>query len=403
HGVERSTSRLPAGGLPLLQEQLKAAGYHTAAFTTCLFVSATFGFERGFDHFDYEYVPAEKVNPKVLDYLSEKTGEPFFLFLHYYDVHHPFTETNPYGESFGDDHMPHLQDVLWRLKKLRGLKVSDLTAEQRDWLADTFHNYEVMSLLTAEENRDMKITKEILLNLSAVYLQKVDPRAMESIMGAYDNGVAYMDKRLAELFDSLKAFPWYENTIFIITSDHGEAFNQHPGITGHGGPPFRELARIPLIMTGPGLPRAARIHDLVMSIDIAPTIMELAGLPPVKGYQGLSLTPAIGGDLVESGEPFPDRPILSGSEETLRLSLQEGDWKLVMSLDIDRSWLFDLSSPEGEHEDLSKADPERVEKMKEALIRSERYNRKAAEMLRLDEVELDESARELLRELGYLK
>ncbi|MBU0753895.1 MAG: sulfatase [Planctomycetes bacterium] len=397
HLVTKRDSRLPAKNLNLLQETFQAGKYHTAAFTTCSFVSPSYGFDRGFDHFFYQYAPAPEMNPEISAYLaSKKFRQPFFLFLHFYDVHSPFDKKNPYGEDFGDLESTNITEIMWKLRELEGQRITDITQEQRDWLHVAFpEELDLQTVLDSEELQDLVITEKLLKNLASFYLQSLDPEAIKSLQGAYDNGVAFMDKNLSELFADLRTFPWYDDTVIVITSDHGEAFNQHPGLFGHGGPPFRELSDIPLIFIGPGVPSGLRITNPVASIDIAPTLLSLAGLPLPQDFQGVSLCPLL------QGEPFLDRPILSGSEATGRASWQEDSWKLIVSLKTDQYWLYDLNSGKSEINDLSESHPDRYNILWNRFQRAEKQNSELGERIQQEKTKLTIEEESRLRKLGY--
>ena len=114
----------------------------------------------------------------------------------------------------------------------------------------------------------------------------------------YDNELAYNDREIGRLVEALKRLELYDETLLLVTADHGEEFGEH-GFTRHGKTLFREALHIPGILK---LPRSSmagvRIPSLVGNIDLAPSLMELAGLPVPSVFQGRSIVPLIeGGDL----------------------------------------------------------------------------------------------------------
>lgn len=395
HGVWMIENRLASLNLPLVQESFQAVGFATAAFTTCQFLSLDYGFTRGFDTFSLNDEPAEKVTPKVIDHLSGME-EPFFLFLHYYDVHAPFTEKNPYGPDLSaGEPTPEAKAEMKRMRALQGKRLKNLTEEERAWIAADYPDSTLNEWLGTEEGAT-KITFKEIENLAYHYLLRAGAGEMGSIRGAYDNGVAYMDLRLGELFQRLEAFPWFANTIFAVTSDHGEAFSEHQGVFGHGGAPFQELVKVPLFIVGPGIAKGRRIKSPVAGIDIAPTLLALAQVSVPEGFQGRSL-----GEALRQGEPAL-RTILSGSQDAKKLSFQEGSWKLVMDLEKGDTWLFDVASPEGERLDRADEHPEKVTLLKEKLMQSEKYNKMASSNLIQEKVNLSEESKARLKALGYL-
>lgn len=393
-GIE---SRLPGKHLPLLQEVLRAGGYTTAAFTTCLYLSRTYGFERGFDHFESKRCPAPELNARILDYLGSRDRGPFFLFIHYYDVHSPFIEKNPYGDGFKGERSKEYTALVKKLKGFRGRKVADLAPEELDWIREHLAWENLKGLLDTEEGRRAVISDALVETWALEWLRAAGPAAMGSMKAAYDNGIAFMDKHLSDLFDGLRRLPGFENTIFMITSDHGEAFNEHAGVVGHGDLPYRELVHVPLICWGRGIPRGGRVRVPVASIDIAPTLLAWAGRAAPGGFQGRSLLP-----LLRTGRAGR-RAILSGSMAARRLALREARWKVLVDMKKGKTFLFDLLSPGGEGEDLSGVDPGRAERLRELLFKAEQHNREMGAALSREEAVLDEAARARLRELGYIK
>jgi arylsulfatase A-like enzyme len=105
----------------------------------------------------------------------------------------------------------------------------------------------------------------------------------------YESCTAYIDDQLRQLFDELDNRGFLKNSLVVITSDHGEHFGEH-GLFGHGHSLYRELLEVPLIIaSSDATPRGLKVPDLVSLVDVAPTILELAGAEPVSGMTGRSL------------------------------------------------------------------------------------------------------------------
>jgi len=102
-------------------------------------------------------------------------------------------------------------------------------------------------------------------------------------MYSYDNCLAFLDDSVDELLYFLSCLPGWENTIVIITSDHGEGFGEH-GTYGHGANLYREAVRVPLMILGPNVPAGFRISRLVGIQEIFETVLELSGMdnPPFQ-------------------------------------------------------------------------------------------------------------------------
>ena len=179
----------------------------------------------------------------------------------------------------------------------------------------------------------------------------------------YDGEVAFVDHHVGRVLEALEKSLFYDRTAIIVTSDHGEAFAEH-GMIRHGFELWEELVRVPLIVRVPGV-TARHVQARRSAIDLAPTILDLCGVPlPTPSatdfLSGSSLVP----DLLTSGEPA-ERPVFidmaAGPNNADRQALIEGDKKLVASGGRALS-LFDLAADPGEKNDLLD-DPAQAEPM----------------------------------------
>jgi len=179
----------------------------------------------------------------------------------------------------------------------------------------------------------------------------------------YDGEVAFVDHHVGRVLEALEKSLFYDRTAIIVTSDHGEAFGEH-GMIRHGFELWEELVRVPLIVRVPGV-AARHVRARRSAIDLAPTILDLCGVPlPTPSatdfLSGSSLVP----DLLDAGEPA-ERPVFidmaAGPNNADRQALIEGDKKLVASGGRALS-LFDLAADPGEKNDLLD-DPAQAEPM----------------------------------------
>jgi len=179
----------------------------------------------------------------------------------------------------------------------------------------------------------------------------------------YDGEVAFVDHHVGRVLEALEKSLFYDRTVVIVTSDHGEAFAEH-GMIRHGFELWEELVRVPLIVRVPGV-SARHVQARRSAIDLAPTILDLCGValptPSASDFlSGSSLVP----DLLAAGEPA-ERPVFidmaAGPNNADRQALIEGDKKLVASGGRPLS-LYDLGADPGETHDLLD-DPAQAEPM----------------------------------------
>jgi len=168
----------------------------------------------------------------------------------------------------------------------------------------------------------------------------------------YDGEVTYTDRYIGKLLEFIAQKPWAANTAIIISGDHGEAFGEH-GCWRHGFEIWQPLVRVPWIFVLPGV--RARTIDLNRShIDMAPTILELMGVPR-DGLEGISLVP----ELYETAPPQPrdvivDLPRTSNNDR--RRAIIHDHYKLIAFGDDTRYQLFDLDADPEEERPLNKVD-----------------------------------------------
>jgi arylsulfatase A-like enzyme len=180
--------------------------------------------------------------------------------------------------------------------------------------------------------------------------------------GLYDGEIAYTDFHIGRVLDSLAASPLHDRTVVILTADHGEAFGEH-GEYGHGRHVWEEIVHIPLMVFVPGTP-PRRIERRMSAVEIAPTILELAGLPEDPGARGPSFAAELfGGEL-------PERPVLIDQPKNpyypLKRAFIQGGYKLHFLPDSKTYLLFDLARDPGEQNDLAASQPETLAEMRES-------------------------------------
>ena len=175
----------------------------------------------------------------------------------------------------------------------------------------------------------------------------------------YRNALHHADAAIGELLGGLAQRGLDRKTLLIFYGDHGEAFGQHEGNFAHTLFIYNENVHVPLLIAAPGVVREGRrTHRVASLVDLAPTVLDLLGLPAPEAYQGRSLL---------DGPPLLTLFFTDYSQALVGLC--DGRWKFILDLDTRRSKLFDLAQDRREKRDLSAQFPERVQVYEERLLR----------------------------------
>jgi arylsulfatase A-like enzyme len=214
-----------------------------------------------------------------------------------------------------------------------------------------------------------------------VYIQSVEPHEPRTPtlpgadpLDAYDAEVAVNDREIGRLYQHLARLGLASRTIFVVTSDHGEALGEH-GQWGHGLSAYEEEIRVPLIIHWPGRVQPSVVGEAVSLVDIVPTVLELCRVPfdPAR-TQGRSLVP--GSRAGQSSRPilsarfvYPEDLDVEGADRVESLALIDGPWKLmaVGNSNAPRYELYELVRDPRERDDRSSAEPERVRRLARVL------------------------------------
>ncbi len=246
HGLKSYNNPLP-NSVVTLSEILSKHGFSTAAVVNSFYVSHRYGFNRGFD--DFIYVPGianlrvtSKVGDEALKCLTKYSSKPFFIFLHYFDVHSDYCSMPWYEELFV---RPYHGIANGTTKQLMSFRRGEINLNQTD----------------------------------AMHL-----------IDLYDAGIRQMDNEIARILSFLKSRKLLGKSLIVITSDHGEEFLDHGGVL-HSQTQYQELLHVPIIMCGPGIPRSKRLKNIVSLVDVMPTILSLLCVPKPSSLDGFDLSP----------------------------------------------------------------------------------------------------------------
>jgi choline-sulfatase len=221
----------------------------------------------------------------------------------------------------------------------------------------------------------------------APYGNPSDPRGLPA-QARYDDEVAEADRQAGRVIDALG--PERLSTLVVVAADHGEAFGEH-GEVGHSIFVYDTTLRVPLILSGAGVPTGRTIADPVALIDIAPTAMRLLGVPPFD-TDGIDLGPALTGSPLPARELYAESfaPLLDFGWSPLQ-TLRSRQWKYI---EAPRPELYDIAQDPGETRDLSTRDAPRVADMHERTSRQSGGTHQSLAII-------DPDARARLQALGY--
>ncbi|MBW2279985.1 MAG: sulfatase [Deltaproteobacteria bacterium] len=364
HGVRKSAgSRKIPPSVRTLAQLLRSGRFFTGAVTENGPLGIHKGFGRGFDTFRENKAPKTqgafegriaRTLGEGRTWLTRHGSKRFFLFLHTYETHTPYRAPAIFDPVFADDPDRAPFDHL--------------------------------------------------------------PEGEQPI--DYDREIRYADQEVAEFLSWLDAEGHAENTIVILTSDHGEAFMEH-GFRFHGSDLHEEILRVPLTFQGPGIAANRRVDVPVGLIDMLPTVLELAGLPPSRQAHGRSLAPLLRGEPTDP-ETWMSRTIYSEAWQTHAATLKWfqvlqptfavrlGHRKLIRYREPDgfRYVYYDLAQDPREERDLYPQMPGLAVDLRQLIDRYEAISEELRAALQsggaADEDEIDPEREEKLRALGYI-
>jgi arylsulfatase A-like enzyme len=371
HGVVWDTERLD-GHRVTLAEALGAHGYETFGVFTGPYLQPRFGFAQGFDHYvDATLFDKGLEGPEVLvasergrttpgalreveRFLNGRDGgRPFFVFLHLFDVHPDFDPPEPYRSLFDPGYE------------------GDVTG------TDVFHDPAIHRGMPA--------------------------RDLDHLRALYDGEIRYVDERgVGGLLELLAEHGHLDDSLVVVTSDHGEEFFEH-GEFGHRKNLFETTLRIPLIVWRPGvLPPGAVVEEPVRIIDVMPTILDVLGQPQSPEGVGASLLPLIDAPPGAARERPNYAGIVGGGLhlEAVRL----GHEKVIMDFESGRWSYYDLGLDPSEQAPVRAAATPAVTRAVEAfqdLRRRALALRDSLPRGPQQPVEIEPELREHLRALGY--
>jgi arylsulfatase A-like enzyme len=359
HGVKGnfklfSTPLISSDSLSTFAQTVKRLGYTTAGFVSATPLKTHSGISVGFQTYDEPSAKtrnAETTTSSALEWLAKTKERPLFLWIHYWDPHHPYLPPLPFSKLY---------------------KTSD----------------------------------ELLTFLHKKKFPEFTPKIRSAVLNAhnlYDGEITYVDTQLNRLLEGLKSNALYDNSVIVFTSDHGEGLGQHNWFD-HGRI-YNEQLFVPLIIKLPqkiNLP-GKRITNIVSLIDVLPTITKAINLQltpkETSQFEGI--------DMLNENEPrhyvFSERVnrVRPGWEPGLKYSLTGPGWK-YFHLTEGADELYDLSNDRPETKNVIYAHPNVAANMKALLLKQiDEYNKR--QVSAHDEELLPPSIIEELKSLGYVE
>ncbi len=335
--------------LVLLSKILKKKGYSCYAITGGGYMHRKYGLDQGFD------IYTTKGDIKNLyDWLKglvyNRLKEPFFLFLHTYEVHSPYDSPLKYS------------------KQLTGREYNNFS--------------------------DKYITSEFLMRSSEN--KNFNSNILKYISDRYDGGILYTDEYIKKIYDLFDNKGLLNNTVFIITTDHGEEFTEH-GSFLHNEKLYEELVHVPLVVLSKKLDKRVDIREHLSSVDLMPTIL--------KYFLNYSLPLDIDGKAFNPDKPDV-RPVFLEMRD-LKRGLLYNNHKLIYNRQNNEYMFFNLLNDPEEKENIYYKKQKLAEKYKEILfkkIKREKYRGDIKYILKPDEdVEKDKDHIRRLKALGYIQ
>ena len=357
-----------------LAEILAGQGYNTAGIIGGFWCKSTVGLAQGFDHYDdalinvipdlqhftlfkiiNKFFPlhdsavrrglnfsrvASQINRRVFSWLEENYQTPFFLFINYFDPHYPYLPPDEYSQLFKEN--------------------------------------ETSVVNESEKNR-------------------------MDLLAQYDGEIAYVDNKVGILLEKLKELNVYENTLIIITSDHGEFFGEH-GLWFHAHELYQGVIKIPLIIKYPLSSKRGVSSERVSLVDIMPTILDVLNLPIPKEVQGVILSETERTVLSEVYKHKYKQPTKGKNFARELKALFKDNYKYIKEYQNNSdeyNELYDIENDPGELQNLISTMPEKAEAMDKKMKEWLQYSQD--QTVKDKPVKIDDATREALRALGYIQ
>jgi arylsulfatase A-like enzyme len=377
---KRASEALTTGILPsdavTLAEALRDAGYRTAAIVANPWLDPRYGFDQGFDLYRMEETTSSLLDG-AREWIRGEEGRPFFLYLHFMDVHGPYDAPEEDFQAMASSPSldagkhppvedlsrlpPYLQNVPWFEE--RGIA-------SRGW----------GGLI------DFRLEKS------------------GTVRARYAANVRDFDRRIAPFLNELRSSERNEDTLLVLTSDHGEELLEHGG-WDHGFTLYDDQIRVPLLVRLPYARGAGRhVSRAANLIDLMPTLLSAAGAKVPPGAEGRDLSSVLLGEGEEDGAAPSFATISTATKHREGVyAVRTERYKLILDSETASASLFDLAADPGEYRDLSSKDEARVRVRELERLLSRHLDEARRAALRPESAPIPDALQRRLESLGYLE
>ena len=357
-----------------LPEVMQGAGYRTIGFADNINIAPLFGFQQGFD----EYIFLE---PAFFFGATESAAQLTI-----------YNQLRLMRERYFSN-VKHVENYYQPAEVV--------TARALEWLVRNGEQRPFFMFLHYMDPHDPYFTHPYNgEGLARVANPNPDPAQADRYRAAYDGEIRYLDGELGRLLDGLKARGLYDRSLIVLTADHGEEFYEHGG-WWHGLTLYDEQIAVPLIVKPPRGGAAGAVNQaLVSSLDVAPTILALAGLAAPATMQGQAL-----GLGAEAPAPRDHAFAEQDLEGNILQAYRSAGWKLIQAnpgnpRGLPPRQLFEMARDPREHHDLAASHGDQVATLATHLAAVRSHAEAVA--VRGSETAIDSATEERLRALGYV-
>jgi arylsulfatase A-like enzyme len=356
HRIILRRSKLPQHTITLA-ERFRDGGYDTGTFVANGNASSIFGMTQGFQEVGEVFREpnysgwGKDITNRFTGWLGKVRAKPFFAYLHYREPHAPFNPPDEFKKQFTDPNYQGLKDASYERRQQINMGEGGSNQAERDYITAT-----------------------------------------------YDENLHYGDYEVGRVIAKLKELGVFDNTILVVTSDHGEAFWEH-GFQGHNSQLYEESVRIPLVikLTRNSGIKEKVVNSTVRTIDLYPTLVDLLNLSRRDmRVDGKSFIPYF------LSAADDERGVMSQIIEERGYSFKEDGYKFIIHLASRKEELYNLADDPQELKNLVEREPVRAHYMRSRIFGWMASNKRIGRWQKTEKATIDDTTRENLKALGYV-